>query len=333
MRRCRRRTTALEAERLLLQIAAGAASERLYVSYPRIELSESRARVPSFYALDVMRAATGPRARSRRARGARARGRRRDAGLAGAAASGGCDRRSGARPRRPAAAARRERSARRSKATRITCSKLNECLRRSVVDRWARGERRWSPNDGLTRVSPYTAAALAAQRLTRALVLAVGAAAVQRVPLSVRAVGDLPAAAARAAGAAAAHGSADARQPLSRDPGAVLSRRCSDAASCRSPRPIARRRARVLDDVIERGRCARARRAGAGRRARLEDEVAAIRRDLHAWLEYLARDGAEWVPKYFEFAFGPVPGERDAHSMREDVGRSTADSSCAARSI
>ena len=34
----------------------GAASTRLYVSYPRIELSESRARVPSFYALDVVRA-------------------------------------------------------------------------------------------------------------------------------------------------------------------------------------------------------------------------------------------------------------------------------------
>ena len=49
----------LAAERLLLQIAAGAARDRLYVSYPRIELSESRARVPSFYALDVMRAVTG----------------------------------------------------------------------------------------------------------------------------------------------------------------------------------------------------------------------------------------------------------------------------------
>ena len=49
----------LAAERLLLQMASGAASDRLYVSYPRIELTESRARVPSFYALDVMRAATG----------------------------------------------------------------------------------------------------------------------------------------------------------------------------------------------------------------------------------------------------------------------------------
>jgi ATP-dependent helicase/nuclease subunit B len=49
----------LDAERLLLQIAVGAASDRLYVSYPRIDLTESRARVPSFYALDMMRAVTG----------------------------------------------------------------------------------------------------------------------------------------------------------------------------------------------------------------------------------------------------------------------------------
>jgi inactivated superfamily I helicase len=47
------------AERLLLQLAVGAAVEQLHVSYPRIELSESRARVPSFYALDLVRAATG----------------------------------------------------------------------------------------------------------------------------------------------------------------------------------------------------------------------------------------------------------------------------------
>ncbi|MBI4886582.1 MAG: hypothetical protein HY824_05785 [Acidobacteria bacterium] len=55
----RRQPHRLASERLLLQLAAGAASERLYVSYPRMELTESRARVPSFYALDVIRAATG----------------------------------------------------------------------------------------------------------------------------------------------------------------------------------------------------------------------------------------------------------------------------------
>jgi CRISPR/Cas system-associated exonuclease Cas4 (RecB family) len=49
------------------------------------------------------------------------------------------------------------------------------------------------------------------------------------------------------------------------------------------------------------------------------DEVAAIRRDLHGWLQYLARDGEEWVPQYFEFGFGAVPGERDASSLHDAV--------------
>ena len=44
---------------LLLRLAAGAAGERLYFSYPRMELGEARPRVPSFYALDVERAVTG----------------------------------------------------------------------------------------------------------------------------------------------------------------------------------------------------------------------------------------------------------------------------------
>jgi len=47
------------AERALLRLAAGAASTRLYLSYPRMDLTESRPRVPSFYALDVERALTG----------------------------------------------------------------------------------------------------------------------------------------------------------------------------------------------------------------------------------------------------------------------------------
>ena len=46
-------------ERLLLRLAVGAATARLYLSYPRLQLSESRPRVPSFYALDVERARRG----------------------------------------------------------------------------------------------------------------------------------------------------------------------------------------------------------------------------------------------------------------------------------
>src|SRR5262249_57531679 len=43
--------------------------------------------------------------------------------------------------------------------------RLNDALRRSVVSRWARGDRRWSPSDGLIRVTPQTREALEARRL------------------------------------------------------------------------------------------------------------------------------------------------------------------------
>src|SRR6185503_5940225 len=46
-------------ERLALRIAAGAARARVYVSYPRVDVEKSRPRVPSFYALEVLRAAEG----------------------------------------------------------------------------------------------------------------------------------------------------------------------------------------------------------------------------------------------------------------------------------
>jgi ATP-dependent helicase/nuclease subunit B len=47
------------AERLALRLAVGAARERLFLSYPRVDLDQSRPRVPSFYGLEVMRAAEG----------------------------------------------------------------------------------------------------------------------------------------------------------------------------------------------------------------------------------------------------------------------------------
>ncbi len=47
------------AERLALELAVGAASERVVLSYPRIEADKARPRVPSFYALEAVRAAEG----------------------------------------------------------------------------------------------------------------------------------------------------------------------------------------------------------------------------------------------------------------------------------
>jgi hypothetical protein len=49
----------LARERLALGIAVGAAERRLHLSYPRLDLQQGRPRVPSFYALETIRAAEG----------------------------------------------------------------------------------------------------------------------------------------------------------------------------------------------------------------------------------------------------------------------------------
>jgi CRISPR/Cas system-associated exonuclease Cas4 (RecB family) len=46
-------------ERLLLRIAVGAAIKRLVLCYPRVDVEQSRPRTPSFYGLEVLRAAEG----------------------------------------------------------------------------------------------------------------------------------------------------------------------------------------------------------------------------------------------------------------------------------
>ncbi|HEY6561004.1 MAG TPA: PD-(D/E)XK nuclease family protein [Polyangiaceae bacterium] len=46
-------------ERAAFRIAAGAARQRLILSYPRVDVDEGRPRVPSFYALEALRAAEG----------------------------------------------------------------------------------------------------------------------------------------------------------------------------------------------------------------------------------------------------------------------------------
>jgi RecB family exonuclease len=47
------------AERMALQLAIGAASERVHLSYPRLDVEQARARMPSFYALETLRAVEG----------------------------------------------------------------------------------------------------------------------------------------------------------------------------------------------------------------------------------------------------------------------------------
>jgi hypothetical protein len=307
----------LNAERQLLQIAASAASGRLYLSYPRIELSESRARVPSFYALDVMRAATGriPHHEELEMR-AREAG---DATLAWPAPS---------QPEEAIddqehdlAVLRRlldEKEPRRVKGHAHYLLKLNECLRRSVVDRWARGEQRWSASDGLIRVTPYTKAALASRRLTtRAYSLSslqkFSVCPYQFVLASIYKLQPL-----------------EVPEPLQRmDPltrGSLFHEIQADffrELERRGELPVTVSTVNTAREVLDVVVAIAAEKwhdelAPAVERV-WTDEIAAIRRDLRAWLDRVAQDGAEWLPKYFEFGFGDVPGERDVRSIPKPV--------------
>ena len=307
----------LAAERLLLQLAAGAASERLYVSYPRIELTESRARVPSFYALDVMRAATGriPHYEVLEEL-ARQTG---NATLAWPAPPGPEDAIDDLE--HDLAVLRRlfdDTDRERVKGCAHYLLKLNECLRRSVIDRWARGETRWSVNDGLIRVSRDTAPMIASQRLTAR-------------PYSLSALQRFSACPYQFLLAAVYRlQPLEQPEPLQRmDP--LTRGSLFHEMQARFLRTLDERRAlpvtgatseqarAALDGVVDEvaGR-AYDELAPAGDRVWI-DEIASIRRDLHGWLHYLARDGAEWRPKHFEFGFGSVPGERDRSSVRDEV--------------
>ncbi len=153
-------------ERLLLHLAAGAACDRLYVSYPRLDVAEGRARVPSFYALDVLRGATGviPDHET----------------LAAAAAAAGDATLAWPAPKHPADAIDDQEHDLSVLRTLLDAAdpasvrghaqymlRLNPALRRSVTERWARGERKWSQFDGLVRVTASTRAPLEQHRLGR----------------------------------------------------------------------------------------------------------------------------------------------------------------------
>ena len=153
-----------QTERLLLRLAVGAPSERLWLSYPRLEMAESRPRVPSFYALDVMRAITGRIPQPQQLQDAAAA--EGGAGLAWPAPAASTD---AIDDLEHDLSVLREllqvepRAKVRGHAHYLL--QLNEALKRSVSSRWARGRSQWTPYDGITRVTGMTQPLLQSQRL------------------------------------------------------------------------------------------------------------------------------------------------------------------------
>ncbi len=152
-------------DRMLLHLAVGAASERLYLSYPRLDVAESRVRVPSFYALDAVRGVTGriPDHEELAAVASRAG----NATLAWPAPSDAAD--AIDVQEHDLAVLRHLLDTAPGESVRGQAQyllRLNEALRRTVTERWARTGSKWTQYDGLVQVTDRTRDALARQRLS-----------------------------------------------------------------------------------------------------------------------------------------------------------------------
>ena len=155
----------IEDERLLLRIAAGAAEKRLLLTWPNLDVLNGRARVPSFYALDVLRATEGRLPELRQLE---------EQAAAGSAAILGWP-----APRDAETAIDEaefdlavlepllRRGGAEAKGQGRYLLHTNERLARSLRSRFARWRGRLGPADGLVHPSPGAQAALAPRRLSR----------------------------------------------------------------------------------------------------------------------------------------------------------------------
>jgi ATP-dependent helicase/nuclease subunit B len=306
------------AERVRLRLAVGAATERCWLSYPRLDVGQARARVPSFYALDVMRAVSGSVPDHVRFE--------RDTALA-----------SGSwlvwpAPDQPASAIDvwehdlavlggllRPGTEAPPKGAAHYLLKLNDALARSLRARWGRWKRSWSEWDGLIGGNVDVQARLASQRLSAR-------------PYSVSALQRF---------AACPYqfllGAIYRFQPLEQadaivqlDPltrGAIfheIQRDVLRALRSRGLLPIPRDRhdeARALLHDVATAIFAQHHDTLAPAIERVwYDETTLMHGDLRLWLDNLAASSAEWVPRYFELSFGlPIDDAHDEASVPDPI--------------
>ncbi|MYN66428.1 MAG: PD-(D/E)XK nuclease family protein [Acidobacteria bacterium] len=303
-----------ERERLLLRLTVGAVTDRLYASFPRIESSKARSRVPSFYALEIMRAITG-RVPDRETleRMAASESQASLAWPAPAEAMTAID------PFEHDLSVLRRLmfSTGEVKGHAHYMLTLNECLKRSVTERWARARRVWSKFDGLVRVTDRTRPFLEGQRLTAR-------------PYSVSAL-QLYAACPYRFFLSAAYGLAPLKEaePLQRmDPLTkgrlvhqvqaeffrAVQREQIDIAAAQVERVLD-----TLDETLTRIAADYYQRLSPAIDRVWHDEIAAIRTDLRVWVDQLASHG-EWKPWLLEFAFGLLGhAGHDPKSLRDPI--------------
>jgi ATP-dependent helicase/nuclease subunit B len=299
-------------ERMSLRSAGAAATMKLIVSYPRMDVAQARARVPSFYALEVVRAAEGrlPSLREFRDRAA-------------SAASSRLDWPAPANPRHAIddaeydlaslQASLKLRGALAAGSARYLMQ-TNHSLARSFRTRWLRWRNTWSAADGFINPDSATLRALETHRLANR----------SFSPSSLQHFAACPYRFALQAVFQFRPREQAARleqmDPLTR--GALfhstqfeLFRALTGANSPPITPGSLPAALDLADRVLDR--------VAAGYEDDLapaiprvwKSEIENLRTDLHGWLQQVAASQSEWVPVHFEFGFGLAPDpDRDPAS-------------------
>lgn len=297
------------AERLLLRSAAASASQSLIVSYPRMDLAQSRARVPSFYALEVIRAAEGrlPSLREFEKRAARAAPSRldwpapADPGVAIDDAEYDLASLHASLKLRGAAATGSARY----------LMQTNAALARSLRARGRRWRSRWTAADGIVDPDAATLQALASQRLANRSYSPSSLQHFSACPYRflLHAVFQFRP---RQAPAALEH-----MDPLTR--GALFHSAQFELFRERARAPSSKL-LDLADQVLDRV-AARFEEDLAPAIPRVwKSEIESLRTDLRGWLQHAGATQSEWFPLYSEFAFGlPASPDRDPHSTKQEA--------------
>jgi len=303
----------IAAERLALRLAAGAARKRLVLSWPRIDLAQGRARVPSFYGLEVLRAAEGTLpAFSELSRRAEQASRARAGWPAPPDAADAIDE----AEHDLALLQRAFRHPQSSQGTAAYLLAANPHLRRAIRARARRWLRRWTPADGLVQpdaealralqahqpqARPYSPTALQnyAACPYKFVLQAIHRLAPREVPEAIDEIDPL------------------SRGSLIHEVQYELLSELSEAGSLpiRDLTAAQQRLETVVDRVA----------------TRWEDElapaidrvwkdcIAGVKIDLREWLRRMSEEPG-WTPWRFELSFGlPEISQRDPHSSKEPV--------------
>jgi CRISPR/Cas system-associated exonuclease Cas4 (RecB family) len=305
-----------QTERLLLRLAVGAATDRLWLSYPRLDVAGARPRVPSFYVLDIMRAVTGhiPNHEELQRRALVEGGAKLDWPAPSHPADAIDDVEHDLATLRELIDAPDPAGV---KGHAHYLLRLNDNLRRSVTVRWARARSRWLPQDGLVRVAAGTRAMLESQRLAAR-------------PYSLSALQKFSTCPYQFLLSAIYRLEPnDEPEPLQRlDPltrGALFHEVQAEffrSMQAHGRLPIDAAGIPAAIQQVNRTLAS----VAAAYRERLapaidrvwREEIAALGRDLRVWVRKLPEAGA-WRPSYFEFSFGLSDEGRDPRSVSEPV--------------